>query len=191
MNDHDAPASRLTRMPNVARRKTVDPSPDGTVSIACACGNRPFARAAPVLRRKDPMRAAARIRTSRVRAEVVVATGLTTSSALMVSQRSRRIGSRPVPRDAPSPIPLRACALLVALQALGLVAVAVFYLVCQIALFVHLRHGISSTFQTLGLKNARFRGAIDLLGLAVASFVLVGNCAIVLAVLLGYVPSYL
>jgi succinate dehydrogenase / fumarate reductase cytochrome b subunit len=70
-------------------------------------------------------------------------------------------------------------------------AIAVFYLICQVVLFLHLRHGIPSTFQTLGLKNARFRGAIDVLGLVIALFVLVGNCAIVLAVLLGYVPSYL
>ncbi|MBY0512884.1 MAG: succinate dehydrogenase cytochrome b subunit [Gemmataceae bacterium] len=70
-------------------------------------------------------------------------------------------------------------------------AVAAFYLACQVVLFLHLRHGIPSTFQTLGLKNARFRGAIDTLGLVVALFVLIGNCSIVAAVLLGYVPSYL
>src|SRR5205814_848215 len=63
---------------------------------------------------------------------------------------------------------------------------AVIYLVCQVVLFVHLRHGIPSTFQTLGIKNARFRGPIDLLGLAVALVILVGNCALVLAVWLGY-----
>jgi succinate dehydrogenase / fumarate reductase cytochrome b subunit len=65
--------------------------------------------------------------------------------------------------------------------------ISVLYLVAQVILFVHLRHGIPSTFQTLGLKNVRFRGPIDVLGLLVALFVLVGNCAIVLAVWLGYV----
>lgn len=65
------------------------------------------------------------------------------------------------------------------------------YLFAQVILFVHLRHGIPSTLQTLGLKNARFRGPIDVLGLLVALFILVGNCAIVLAVWLGYVrPLY-
>ena len=39
---------------------------------------------------------------------------------------------------------------------------AVLYLVAQVVLFVHLRHGIPSLFQTLGLKNARFRGPIDI-----------------------------
>ena len=69
--------------------------------------------------------------------------------------------------------------------------IAVLYLVAQVLLFVHLRHGIPSTFQTLGLKNARFRGPIDLLGLLIALFILVGNGTIVLAVWLGYVrPLY-
>lgn len=70
-------------------------------------------------------------------------------------------------------------------------AIAVFYLICQLGLFLHLRHGIPSTFQTLGLKNARFRGPIDALGLLIALFILIGNCTIVLAVMFGYVPSYL
>lgn len=67
--------------------------------------------------------------------------------------------------------------------------VSVLYLVVQLVLFVHLRHGIPSTFQTLGVKNARFRGPIDLLGAAVALLILGGNLAIVLAVGLGYVTA--
>jgi len=62
------------------------------------------------------------------------------------------------------------------------VYLAILYLIAQIVLFVHLRHGIPSAFQTLGLKNARFRGPIDVLGLVLALVILVGNCAIVLAV---------
>jgi succinate dehydrogenase / fumarate reductase cytochrome b subunit len=69
--------------------------------------------------------------------------------------------------------------------------IAVLYVVAQLFLFVHLRHGIPSLFQTLGLKNARFRGPIDWLGLVVALFILIGNCLIVLAVQLGYVQSLL
>lgn len=56
------------------------------------------------------------------------------------------------------------------------------YIVTQLVLFVHLRHGIQSSFQTLGLKNARFRGAIGLLGLAVAGTILIGNLFIVCGV---------
>jgi succinate dehydrogenase / fumarate reductase cytochrome b subunit len=70
-------------------------------------------------------------------------------------------------------------------------AVAVFYLVTQVVLFLHLRHGIPSTFQTLGVKNAGTRGPIDILGLLVALFILVGNGLIVVAVWSGYVePVY-
>jgi succinate dehydrogenase / fumarate reductase, cytochrome b subunit len=69
------------------------------------------------------------------------------------------------------------------------VLLASLYIVVQVVLFVHLRHGIPSMFQTLGLKNARFRGPIDLLGLVLALTILVGNVTIVLAVQLGYVAS--
>ncbi len=66
---------------------------------------------------------------------------------------------------------------------------ALFYVVCQVVLFLHLRHGIPSTFQTLGLKNARFRKAIDAFGLLIALTILIGNCAIVLSAYFGYVKS--
>jgi succinate dehydrogenase / fumarate reductase cytochrome b subunit len=66
---------------------------------------------------------------------------------------------------------------------------AVLYLAAQVVLFVHLRHGIPSVFQTLGLKNARFRGPIDVLGLVVALAILAGNSAIVLAVQFRLVKS--
>lgn len=69
------------------------------------------------------------------------------------------------------------------------VPIAVLYLVSQVILFAHLRHGIPSTFQTLGIKNATFRGSIDRLGLALALVILAGNCALVLAVQLGYVTT--
>jgi succinate dehydrogenase / fumarate reductase, cytochrome b subunit len=63
------------------------------------------------------------------------------------------------------------------------------YLVSQVVLFVHLRHGIPSVFQTLGIKNARFRGGIDILGLLVALTILAGNVALVVSVQLGWVKS--
>ena len=66
---------------------------------------------------------------------------------------------------------------------------ALLYLLAQIGLFVHLRHAIPSVFQTLGLKNARFRRSIDILGLILALTVLVGNCGIVLAVKFGAIQS--
>lgn len=69
--------------------------------------------------------------------------------------------------------------------------ISVLYLLTQLVLFLHLRHGIPSTFQTLGVKNASTRGPVDLLGLLVALFILVGNSLIVAAVWAGYVqPAY-
>jgi succinate dehydrogenase / fumarate reductase cytochrome b subunit len=65
--------------------------------------------------------------------------------------------------------------------------IVVAYLLAQVVLFVHLRHGVPSLFQTLGVKNARFAGPIDVLGFAVAAGILAGNVAIVLAVRFGLV----
>jgi succinate dehydrogenase / fumarate reductase, cytochrome b subunit len=64
----------------------------------------------------------------------------------------------------------------------------VFYIVTQLLLFVHLRHGIQSAFQTLGLKNARFRAAIGALGLAVCGALLIGNLFIVCGIWAGLAP---
>lgn len=63
------------------------------------------------------------------------------------------------------------------------------YIIAQFALFLHLSHGIQSSFQTLGLKNRRFAGTIRLFGLAVAAITLIGNVGIVVAVQADWVPS--
>ncbi|HEV3383254.1 MAG TPA: succinate dehydrogenase cytochrome b subunit [Gemmata sp.] len=65
---------------------------------------------------------------------------------------------------------------------------AILYILAQLALFIHLSHGIQSSFQTLGLKNRRFAAMIKLLGLAVAGTILVGNVAIVIAIQNEIVP---
>jgi len=67
----------------------------------------------------------------------------------------------------------------------GLVAL---YVVAQLVLFVHLLHGIQSSFQTLGLKNRRFASLIKALGFLVAFTILVGNLVIVLGVMAGWAP---
>ena len=64
---------------------------------------------------------------------------------------------------------------------------AALYLAAQAVVAVHLSHGVKSSLQTLGLVGRRFSLAARWLGYAVALTVLVGNCAIVLAVWLGYV----
>lgn len=61
------------------------------------------------------------------------------------------------------------------------------YLVAQVFLFLHLLHGVSSVFQTLGVNSPRAQSCITCLGRAVASLVFVGNVSIVAAVWLGVV----
>ena len=65
---------------------------------------------------------------------------------------------------------------------------AVLYIVAQVVLFLHLLHGVQSSFQTLGLKNGRFAPAIRLLGFSVATLILLGNLAIVIGVWAGCYP---
>ncbi len=67
--------------------------------------------------------------------------------------------------------------------------IAVLYILAQLALFVHLSHGVSSTLQTLGLNTARFQPTIKAIGYFVAALVAFGNIAIVVAVWANWVPA--
>lgn len=64
-------------------------------------------------------------------------------------------------------------------------AVAVFYIVSLILLCLHLSHGISSVFQTLGLRNERWRSRLDCVASLYAWIVALGFISIPLAVLTG------
>ena len=64
-------------------------------------------------------------------------------------------------------------------------AVAIFYIVSMILLCLHLSHGISSVFQTLGLRNERWRGRLDVLATLYGWVIALGFISIPLAVLLG------
>jgi succinate dehydrogenase / fumarate reductase cytochrome b subunit len=61
------------------------------------------------------------------------------------------------------------------------------YLVAQVFLCLHLWHGGSSWFQSLGLNHPQYNPAIRNVGPVVAVVVLIGNCAMPLAVLSGLV----
>jgi succinate dehydrogenase / fumarate reductase cytochrome b subunit len=66
--------------------------------------------------------------------------------------------------------------------------VSIFYLIAQGFLLLHLSHGVSSVFQTLGWNSRGAQPYIKLLGWAIALLVVVGNMAIVIAVWAGWVP---
>jgi succinate dehydrogenase / fumarate reductase cytochrome b subunit len=66
--------------------------------------------------------------------------------------------------------------------------VVALYTVAQVVFFLHLLHGVQSSFQTLGLKNRRFAPSIRTLGFLVAAAVVGGNLLIVYGVLAGWAP---
>jgi succinate dehydrogenase / fumarate reductase, cytochrome b subunit len=61
-------------------------------------------------------------------------------------------------------------------------AVAVLYIVAQLALILHLSHGVGSTLQTLGLNTPRTQPVIRAVSWGVALLVGLGNILIVVAV---------
>lgn len=61
-----------------------------------------------------------------------------------------------------------------------------FYILSMAILCAHLRHGISSLFQSLGFRAGGQRVWADRLALVLAWVVFVGNSSIPLAILLGY-----
>ena len=67
--------------------------------------------------------------------------------------------------------------------------VSLSYVVAMVILGLHLWHGAGSWLQSLGLNSKRWRGLIHTLGAAVAVAIVVGNCSIPLAILLGWRPS--
>lgn len=67
------------------------------------------------------------------------------------------------------------------------VYVSVAYMVAMVFLGLHLEHGVSSMFQTMGIHHPRINPLLNKVGLAFALAVVIGNCAMPLAVMLGYI----
>ncbi|HVG22223.1 MAG TPA: succinate dehydrogenase cytochrome b subunit [Blastocatellia bacterium] len=65
--------------------------------------------------------------------------------------------------------------------------VSAFYIISMGLLCLHLSHGVSSAFQSLGIRNKGNVRAIHRTARIAALVIFVGNCAIVLAVLLRWV----
>lgn len=65
--------------------------------------------------------------------------------------------------------------------------VAVFYIISMGLLSLHLMHGISSMFQSLGLRNSTWRTRLDRIAMVVAIAVFIGFASIPAATLLGFI----
>ena len=63
--------------------------------------------------------------------------------------------------------------------------VAIFYVISMALLSLHLSHGLSSMFQSLGWKNRNYGKLIDRFALVMAGILVVGYSAIPLAVVTG------
>lgn len=61
--------------------------------------------------------------------------------------------------------------------------VSAFYIIGMALLCMHLSHGVSAMFQSLGLKNRAWGRAIDRFAIGAAALIFIGNCAIPIAVL--------
>jgi succinate dehydrogenase / fumarate reductase, cytochrome b subunit len=67
------------------------------------------------------------------------------------------------------------------------VPVSLFYIFAMLALGLHLKHGVWSMFQTLGVSHPRYIRAAHVLAWVVALVVVIGNISFPLAVLAGIV----
>lgn len=66
--------------------------------------------------------------------------------------------------------------------------VAALYILAMVPLALHLSHGVSSAFQTLGVNHPKYQSLLHALGPAFASIIFIGNVSIPLAVLSGLIP---
>jgi succinate dehydrogenase / fumarate reductase cytochrome b subunit len=71
------------------------------------------------------------------------------------------------------------------LTSLAIVPIAIVYVAGMVALFLHLTHGIQSTFQTLGLSNAILLPRYGAVGKVLSGIFLAGFGAIPVAILFG------
>jgi succinate dehydrogenase / fumarate reductase cytochrome b subunit len=65
--------------------------------------------------------------------------------------------------------------------------ITLFYLVAVVMIGLHLRHGLWSAFQTLGLANDRRNPSLRLLAAAVSGLLVIGFVAVPVAVTAGLV----
>jgi succinate dehydrogenase / fumarate reductase cytochrome b subunit len=62
------------------------------------------------------------------------------------------------------------------------------YIIAMVLLGIHLWHGVSSMFQTVGVVRPKYRGFFNGLGPVVASVIVLGEISMPIAILAGLVP---
>ena len=72
------------------------------------------------------------------------------------------------------------------LQKAGIAAI---YIVAMVSLFLHLSHGVQSTFQTLGLSNAKLLPNYGVAGKVLSGIFLVGYGAIPVLIFVGFLAA--
>jgi succinate dehydrogenase / fumarate reductase cytochrome b subunit len=65
--------------------------------------------------------------------------------------------------------------------------VAVFYMVANVALAIHIYHGAWSLFQSIGTQNSKFDDWRRYFAYGFAAVILIGNLSIPIAILAGWV----
>jgi len=65
--------------------------------------------------------------------------------------------------------------------------VSAFYIVAMFLLLMHLEHGASSFFQSLGLNNKRLTPRLAVFGRMLAWLLFIGYASIPVAVMLGFI----
>ncbi len=70
-------------------------------------------------------------------------------------------------------------------------AVSLFYIIAMALLCLHLRHGLSSMVQTLGLHHPRYTPRLKALAVIVATLIFFGFVSIPVAVMAGVIPTIL
>jgi len=66
--------------------------------------------------------------------------------------------------------------------------ISAIYILAMIPLVMHLSHGISSAFQTLGANSPKYQPLLRALGPVLGAVIFIGNVSIPLAVLAGIIP---
>jgi succinate dehydrogenase / fumarate reductase cytochrome b subunit len=64
--------------------------------------------------------------------------------------------------------------------------VAIFYIIAQIMLGLHLTHGIWSMTRSLGISNPKWTNHAEKIAMSVGGAITIGNCSIPFAVLFGF-----